>query len=81
VPPNPRYYRIYYRFLETSDDNFPYWPSDDQPWQGRWFIHGLGLPETVLQRVYYKNAQRLLKLSTGSRLVPEEISTAARRPI
>jgi predicted TIM-barrel fold metal-dependent hydrolase len=62
VPPNPQYYRIYYRFLETNDDHFPYWPSGDQPWQGRWFIHGLGLPEPVLQRVYYRNAQQILKL-------------------
>jgi predicted TIM-barrel fold metal-dependent hydrolase len=62
VPPNLKSHRIYYRFLETQDDHFPYWTPGDQPWQGRWFIHGLGLPDSVLQRVYYRNAQRLLKL-------------------
>jgi predicted TIM-barrel fold metal-dependent hydrolase len=62
VPPDPKSYRIYYRFLETSDDCFPYWHSADQPWQGRWFIHGIGLPASVLQRVYVRNAQRVLKI-------------------
>jgi predicted TIM-barrel fold metal-dependent hydrolase len=67
APPNPRCYQVYYRFLETTDDNFPYWPAGDQPWQGRWFIHGLGLPDTVLQRVYYRNAHRVLNLTTAAR--------------
>jgi predicted TIM-barrel fold metal-dependent hydrolase len=60
APPDPKCYSIYYRFLETTDDHFPYWRSGDQPWQGRWFIHALGLPDSVLQRVYSRNAQRLL---------------------
>jgi len=59
--PDPKSYRIYYRFLETHDDHFAYWHSGDQPLQGRWFIHALGLPNSVLQRVYYQNAQRILK--------------------
>jgi predicted TIM-barrel fold metal-dependent hydrolase len=61
--PDPRSYRIYYRFLETNDDYFPYWHSGDRPWQGRWYIHGLGLPDSVLQRVYRKNSQRVFRLS------------------
>jgi hypothetical protein len=64
--PNPNVYRVYYRFLETNDDHFPYWPAGDQPWQGRWFIHGLGLPESVLQRVYYLNSQHVLKVRAGA---------------
>jgi predicted TIM-barrel fold metal-dependent hydrolase len=67
APPNPKVYSIYYRFLETHDDNFPYWHSGDQPWQGRWFIHGLGLPDSVLQRIYYRNAQRVLKVRAVTR--------------
>lgn len=63
APPDSKSYRIYYRFLETRDDHFPYWQAGDQPWQGRWFIHGVGLPEAVLRRVYYQNSQRLLKLN------------------
>lgn len=66
APPNPKCYRLYYRFLETNDDYFPYWPSGDQAWQGRWFIHAIGLPESVLQRVYYRNAQHVLKLKRAA---------------
>jgi len=32
------------------------------PPQGRWRIYGLGLPEQVLRKVYYQNAERVLRL-------------------
>ncbi len=54
-------YRIYYRFLETEDEYFDYAPSRIPP-QGRWRIYGLGLPEGILRKVYYENAQRVLGL-------------------
>jgi predicted TIM-barrel fold metal-dependent hydrolase len=54
-------YRIYYRFLETEDEYFDYAPSRVPP-QGRWRIYGLGLPEGILRKVYYENAQRVLGL-------------------
>lgn len=57
--PNPDYYRIYYRFLETEDEYFNYNP-DEIPGQGRWFIYGLHLPDEVLKRVYHLNAKKLL---------------------
>jgi predicted TIM-barrel fold metal-dependent hydrolase len=53
--------RIYYRFLETFDDSFDYAP-DPTPPQGRWRIHGLGLPDEVLRSVYADNARRILGL-------------------
>jgi len=52
-------YEIYYRFLETEDEYFDYAPAPVPP-QGRWQIYGLGLPETILQKVYNGNAARLL---------------------
>ncbi len=52
-------YRIYYRFLETEDEYFDYAPAAVPP-QGRWRIYGLGLPEQILRKVYYANAQRVL---------------------
>jgi predicted TIM-barrel fold metal-dependent hydrolase len=52
-------YRIYYRFLETEDEYFDYSPARVPP-QGRWRISGLGLPERILEKVYCKNAERLL---------------------
>jgi len=54
-------YEIYFRFLETEDEYFDYAPAPIPP-QGRWRISGLGLPENILQKIYYQNAARLLKL-------------------
>ena len=55
-------YQIYYRFLETEDEYFDYAPAPVPP-QGRWRIYGLGLPETILRKVYHQNAERLLHLA------------------
>ncbi len=57
-----RMYEIYFRFLETLDEYFDYSPSAVPP-QGRWRIYGLGLPDTILRKVYHENAERLLGLS------------------
>ena len=54
-------YEIYYRFLETEDEYFDYAPAPKPP-QGRWRIYGIGLPESILRKVYYENAARLLRL-------------------
>lgn len=55
-------YEIYYRFLETEDEYFDYAPAPVPP-QGRWRIYGVGLPETVLRKVYAGNAARLMGLA------------------
>jgi predicted TIM-barrel fold metal-dependent hydrolase len=54
-------YEIYYRFLETEDEYFDYAPARIPP-QGRWKIYGLGLPESILRKIYHDNAVRLLRL-------------------
>jgi len=54
-------YEIYYRFLETEDEYFDYAPAPVPP-QGRWRIYGIGLPDTILKKVYHENAERLLGL-------------------
>ncbi len=54
-------YEIYYRFLETEDEYFDYAPAPKPP-QGRWRIYGLGLSETILRKLYWENAARLLGL-------------------
>lgn len=61
APPDPAVYRLHYRFLETWDESFDY-GTEDVPGQGRWQIHGLGLPEDVLRRIYRDNARRILRL-------------------
>lgn len=57
--PNPDIYRIYYRFLETDDEYFSYGVREI-PGQGRWQIYGLFLPDDVLEKVYFRNAERVL---------------------
>ena len=58
---NDQLYEIYYRFLETDDEYFDYAPAKIPP-QGRWKIYGIGLPETILRKVYYENAARVLRV-------------------
>jgi uncharacterized protein len=61
-------YQNYFRWLETTDEYFPY---AQYPHQGRWMIYGLGLPDDVLEKVYHRNAEELFahfdaaKLSSG----------------
>jgi predicted TIM-barrel fold metal-dependent hydrolase len=52
-------YRVYYRFLETDDEYFNY-GTTEIPSQGRWNVYGLNLPEEVLNKIYFSNAQRVL---------------------
>ena len=52
-------YRLYYRFLETDDEYFNY-NTGDIPLQGRWYIYGLHLPDEVLEKVYRKNAEKVI---------------------
>ena len=49
-------YRNHFRWLETADEYFDYW---GYPGQGRWKIYGMELPDSVLEKVYHKNAERL----------------------
>jgi predicted TIM-barrel fold metal-dependent hydrolase len=56
--PNREAYRIYYRFLETDDEYFD--PAGGHHRQGFWMIYGVFLPRDVLEKLYFKNAVRLL---------------------
>ena len=51
--------RIYWRFLETLDEYFHYSEKSPPP-QGDWRIYGLGLDPSILRKVYYANACRLI---------------------
>jgi predicted TIM-barrel fold metal-dependent hydrolase len=59
---NDRLYEIYYRFLESEDEYFDYAPAKKPP-QGRWRIYGLGLPPSILEKVYKQNAARVLHIT------------------
>ena len=54
-------FRIYYRFLETDDEYFNCAASHHL--QGFWMIYGLYLPDDVLEKIYHKNAERVLGLN------------------
>jgi predicted TIM-barrel fold metal-dependent hydrolase len=58
TPPNVKAYQNYYRFLETDDEYID--PAEGHHLQGRWMIYGVHLPDEVLEKIYYKNALRLL---------------------
>ena len=60
--PEEAMYRNWFRWLETADEHFEYW---NHPQQGRWHIYGLDLPREVLEKVYRRNAERVLGLPAG----------------
>ncbi|MSR36738.1 MAG: amidohydrolase [Gemmatimonadetes bacterium] len=51
----PEEYPYYWRVLETDDDYFDYY----RPYHAFWKLYGIGLPDDVLRKVYYANAQRI----------------------
>ena len=54
-------YRLCFRFLETDDEYFNY-NTSEMPGQGRWYVHGLYLPDDVLKKIYHENAMKVLKI-------------------
>ena len=51
-------YFTYFRVLETEDEYFDYYRKRHAFWK----MYGLGLPDSVLKKVYYKNALRILPI-------------------
>lgn len=54
-------YPEYWRFLETFDEYFNPFGEDPEGLSG-WNIYGIGLPDEILKKIYYENAEKLLKL-------------------
>lgn len=57
--PNLESYKIYYRFLETKDEYFSYSDTGDRL-NGRWNIYGIHLPRSILKKIYFSNAKRVI---------------------
>ena len=53
---NQQEYYTYFRVLETEDEYFDYYRKRHAFWK----MYGLGLPDSILKKVYYKNALRIL---------------------
>ena len=51
--------RLYWRFLETDNEHFPYSERPFPP-QGFWNIYGVRLPDSVLRKIYHENAVRII---------------------
>ena len=54
-----RLFRSYFEFLETENEYTEY-PLQSITRQGDWRVHGLGLPSEVLEKLYFRNAARLI---------------------
>jgi len=52
----PEEYATYFRVLETEDEYFPY----HKKYHAFWAMYGMGLPDEILKKVYYKNALRII---------------------
>lgn len=57
-----RSYPFYYRFLETYDEYFSH-SYGPYSLNGRWSIYGIGLEDHILEKIYYKNAERVLGIN------------------
>ena len=62
--PVPEMYANYFRWLETDDEYFPYW---GYPEQGRWMAYGMALPDSILEKVYHGNAEKILSMYSGEK--------------
>ena len=52
----PEEYKTYFRVLETNDEYFPY----HKKYHAFWRMYGMGLPDDILKKIYYKNALRII---------------------
>jgi uncharacterized protein len=52
----PSEYATYFRVLETEDEYFPY----HKKYHAFWRMYGIGLPDSILKKVYYKNALHIV---------------------
>lgn len=53
--PESEAYRSSFRFLETKDEYFVCPRAE----RAHWKIYGIGLPDSVLEKIYYRNAEKI----------------------
>jgi predicted TIM-barrel fold metal-dependent hydrolase len=72
-----RMYRSYEEFLETDNEYIKY-PLADITHQGNWRVYGIKLPPEVLEKIYVRNAEKLIpsKEAVLQRLAAESTSAA-----
>jgi len=52
----PDEYPYYWRVFETNDEYFDYY----RDYHAFWKLYGIGLPDTVLKKLYYQNAMKVI---------------------
>jgi len=52
----PKEYPTYFRVLETADEYFPYYKR----YHAFWRMYGLDLSDDILEKLYYKNALKII---------------------
>jgi predicted TIM-barrel fold metal-dependent hydrolase len=52
----PEEYPTYFRVLESDDEYFPYYKR----YHAFWRMYGLDLPDDILEKLYYKNALKVI---------------------
>ncbi len=60
----PEMYRLHYRWLETADQYMPSHAGSGQNVMS-WRVHGVFLPDDVLEKVYHRNFERLVPERRG----------------
>jgi hypothetical protein len=65
-----RFFGSSWRYFETADKDIP----SPTPIQGRWTLEGIDLPRPVLEKIYYKNAQKLLGIELPTTPLPKQSS-------
>ena len=63
-----RFFDSTYRYFETADTDIP----SPTPIQGKWTISGINLPGEVLEKLYVKNAERLLGVTAPKTPLPKQ---------
>jgi predicted TIM-barrel fold metal-dependent hydrolase len=63
-----KFYRAHFEFLETENEYIDY-PMQGAINQGSWKIYGINLPNEVLEKIYYKNAEKLLKIKISDEVI------------
>jgi predicted TIM-barrel fold metal-dependent hydrolase len=53
----PTEYPYYFRVFETADEYFDYY----RPYHAFWKLYGIDLPDSVLKKVYFANAEKITK--------------------
>lgn len=63
-----RFFESTWRYFETADPAIP----SPTPIQGRYTLEGIDLPRPVLEKIYYKNAQRILGITLPEAPLPKQ---------